>query len=247
MEWGYIRLSKSPYGLHVLFVDKKDGKLCMCIEYYALNKITIKNNYPLPQIDDLFGRVNGVSYFSRINLKSSYYQIHVEDADVEKMATSTRYNSYKFLTMPFWLCNASLTFTTLMNSFFHEKLDGFVIIYIDDILMYSKSTEELVTHLEFVLQKFKENKLYANRAKNKFVSLEMDFLGHVLSWEGARPNPKKIESIKEWQSPDLAKRVRFFLGLANFYRKFIKDFFALAKPPIDLLKKEGLFEWKDEQ
>jgi hypothetical protein len=166
MEWGYIRLNKSPYVLPILFVDKKDGKLCMCIDYCALNKITIKNNYPLAQIDDFFGHLNGASYFNQINLKSGYYQIHVEDANVEKMAMRTRYGSYEFLAMSFWLCNAPSAFTTLMNSIFHEKLDVFVIISIDDILVYSKSIEEHVTHLEFVLQKFKENKLYANWAKN---------------------------------------------------------------------------------
>jgi hypothetical protein len=162
MERGYMRPNKSPYGSLVLFIDKKDGKLHMCIDYHALNKITIKSNYPLPRINNLFDRLNGASYFNDIDLKLSYYQIHMQDADIEKTAMRTRYGSYEFLVMPFGLCNALSTLTTLMNLIFHNKLDKFVIIYIDDIFVYSKSTEEHVTHLEFVLQTFKENKLYAN-------------------------------------------------------------------------------------
>jgi len=132
-------------------VDKKDGKLHVCIDYRALNKITIKNNYPLPRIDDLFDHLNGLSYFSRIDLKLNYYQIHVEEVDVEKMAMRTRYNFYEFLVLPFGLCNVLPTFTALMNSIFHEKLNEFVIIYINAILVSSKSTKEHVTHLKFLL------------------------------------------------------------------------------------------------
>jgi hypothetical protein len=159
MKQGYIRLSKSPYGSFVLFIDKKDGKLCMCIDYCALNKITIKNSYPLPQINDFFDHLNGVSYFSHVDLKLGYYQIHVEDADVEKTPMKTRYDSYEFLVMSFGLCNALSIFTIWMNLIFHDKLDESIIIYIYDILVYSKFAKEHVTHLEFVLQKLKENKL----------------------------------------------------------------------------------------
>jgi len=134
-----------------------------------------------------------------------------------------------------------------MNSIFHGKLDEFVIIYIDEILVYLKFAKEHVTHLKFVLQKFKENKLYTNQAKNKFVSPKMNILGHVLSWEGVKPNPKKIKSIKEWQNPVLAKGIRSFIRLVNFYRKFIKDFLALVELLTNLLKKEGSFEWKGKQ
>jgi len=241
MKWGDIRLSNLPYGSLVLFMDKKDKKLCMCIDYHALNKITIKNNYPLPQIDDLFDSLNGVCYFSCINLKLDYYQICMEEVDVEKTTMKTKYSSYEFLVMPFGLCNALSTFTTLMNSIFHKKLDEFMSIYIDDMLVYSKSTKEHVTYLEFVLQKFKENKLYINRVKNEFASPKMDFLGHVLFREGVKVDPKKVESINEWWSPMSAKVVKSFLGLANFYNEFIKDFSTLAKLLTNLLKKEGSF------
>ncbi len=163
-------------------------------------------------------------------MKSNYYQIHMGEVDVEKMTMGTRYGSYEFLIMLFRLCNAPFNFTTLLNSIFHEKLDEFIIIYIYDILVYSKFVEVHVIHLEFVLQKFKENKLYSNKAKSEFTSLKMDFLGHLLSQEGMKPNPKKIELIKECQSPISTKGVKSFLGLANFYNMFIKDFSALAKP-----------------
>jgi len=165
-------------------MDKKDKKLHMCIDNHALNKITIKNNYLLPQIDDLFHYLNGASYFNWIDLKSGYCQIRMEKADLEKTTMKTKYDFYEFLVMPFGLCNALSTFTTLINLIFHEKLNEFIIIHIDEILVYSKFTKEHVTHLKFVLQNLKENKLYANQAKSKFASPEMDFLGHVLSKKG---------------------------------------------------------------
>jgi len=178
-------------------VGKKDKKLCMCIDYRTLKKITIKNIYPLPQIDYLFNHLNGFCYFSRINLKSGYYHICMEEADVEKTTMKTRYSTYEFLVMQFGLSNTPSTFTTLMNSIFHEKFNEFMSIYIDNILVYSKFIKEYATHLEFVLQKLEENKLYTNWVKNEFASLEMDFLRHVLYWEGVRVDPKMIESIIE--------------------------------------------------
>jgi hypothetical protein len=184
MKHGYIRPNKSPYGLPILFMDKKDNKLHMCIDYHALNKITIKNNYSVPRIDNIFDHLNEVFYFSYINLKLGSYHIHVENANVEKTAMKTRYNSYELLVMPFGLCNILHTFITLMNSIFHDKLNEFMIIYIDDILVYSKSIEKYATHLEFVLQKFNENKLYVDWAKNEFASLEMEVLGCVIPGRG---------------------------------------------------------------
>ena len=147
---GYIRQSKSPYGALVLFVDKKDGKLRLCVDYGVLNKVTMKNSYPLPRIDDLFDRLAGAKYFNRINLRSGYHQIQIAQGDEEKTACRTHYGSFEFLVMPFGLCNAPATFTTLMNNIFYEDLDDFVIIYIDDILVYSKTAEEHAEHLKKV-------------------------------------------------------------------------------------------------
>lgn len=222
---GVIRPSKSPFGAPVLFVNKKDGKFRMCIDYRTLNKIKIKNNYPLPRMDDLLDRLASAKVFSRIDLKLGYYQICIAEEDIEKTACRTRYGSYQFVVMPFWLCNAPVTFTTLMNSMFHHKsddfvvvyIDDFVVVYIDDILVFSKFKEEHAKHLEVVLKKLRDNKLYANLEKSEFELVEIEFLGHVLNEEGIKLNSKKIKAIKEWEVPKTQKGVRSFLGLANYY------------------------------
>ena len=172
---GYIRQSKSPYGAPVLFVDKNDEKLRLCVDYRTLNKVTVKNSYPLPQIDDLFDRLAGAKHFSKINLRLGYHQIWIAQGDKEKTACRTRYGSFEFLVMPFGLCNAPATFTTLINNVFHEYLDDFVIIYIDDILVYSKTVEEHAEHLEKVFQKLRSNKLYAKGDKSIGASCESSF------------------------------------------------------------------------
>ena len=181
---GYIRQSKSPYDAPVLFVDKKDGKLRLCVDYRALNKVTVKNSYPLPRIDDLFDRLAGAKYFSRIDLRSGYHQIWIAQGDEEKTACRTRYGSFEFLVMPFGLCNAPATFTTLMNNIFHEYLDDFVIIYIDDILVYSKTAEEHAEHLEKVFQKLWSNKLYTKGDKCDWGKLRIKFLEQELTQGG---------------------------------------------------------------
>jgi hypothetical protein len=210
-----------------------------------LNKVTIKNNYPLPRIDDLFDRLAGAKYFSRIDLKSGYYQIRIANEDVEKTVCHTRHGSYEFLVMSFGLCNAPSTFTTLMNTIFREETDNFVIIYIDDILVYSKTAEEHARHLEVVLQKLRDNKLYANREKSDFAQNEIEFLGYVVTKDGIKPNMKKVKTIQEWKWPSTQKRLRSFLGLANYYRRFIRIFSKIARPLSDLLKKKVSQEWDE--
>jgi hypothetical protein len=155
---GYIKPSKSPYGAPVFFVHKKDGMLRMCVDYEALNKVTVKNRYPLPRIDDLFDRLSGAKMFSRIDLRLGYYQIQIVEGDEEKIACHTRYGSYEFLVMPFGFTNAPATFCTLMNDIFQEWLDDIVVVYIDNILVYSNSMEEHVEHLQKVFQRLRENK-----------------------------------------------------------------------------------------
>jgi hypothetical protein len=162
---GYIRPNKSPYKALVLFVDKKDGKLRMCIDFGTLNKVTIKNNYPLPQIDDLFDMLAWAKYFSHIDLKSRYYQIRIAKGDIEKTTCCIKYEPYEFLMMPFGLCNAPSIFTILMNTIFWEKMDDFVIIYIDDIFVYLKTEGDHARQLKMVLRKLRNNKLYTNGRK----------------------------------------------------------------------------------
>jgi hypothetical protein len=178
LKKGYIKPNKSPYGAPVLFVHKKDGTLRMCVDYRALNKVTMKNRYPLSQIDDLFDRLSKVKVFSWINLRFKYYQIQIAKRDEEKTACRTKYGSYEFLVMPFGLTIATTTFSTLMNDIFREWFDDFVVVYIDDILVYNNSMEEHVEHLWKVFQKLRENKLYVKFEKCKFGMTKVDFLGH---------------------------------------------------------------------
>ncbi len=182
---GYIKPSKSPYGAPVFFVHK-DGTLRMCVDYRALNKVTMKNQYPLPRIDDLFDRLLGVNVFSRIDLRSGYYQILIAEGDEENIACHIRYGSYEFLVMPFGLTNAPATFCTLMNDIFREWFDDFVVVYIDDILIFSGSLEEHAEHLRKVFQRLRENKLYAKLEMCKFRMTKVNFLGH----NDALPTPQ---------------------------------------------------------
>ncbi len=242
----YIKPSKSPYGAPVLFVHKKDGTLRMCVDYKALNKAMVKNRYPLPRINDLFDRLSRTKVFSRINLHSGYYQIRIVERDEENIACHTRYGSYEFLVMPFGLTNAPITFCTLMNDIFREWLDDFVIVYIDDILIYSSSLEEHAKHLRKVFQRLKENKLYAKLEKCKFEVTKVDFLGHKITEEGLKMDDHKVKAILDWEPPKLVPALRSFLRLASYYHKFIKNFAKIAAPLTNLLKKSAvIYEWEE--
>jgi len=242
---GYIKLSKSPYGAFVLFVHKKDGTLRMCVDYRALNKATVKNRYPLPRINDLFNRLSGAKVFSRIDLRLRYYQIRIAKGDEEKITCRTRYGSYKFLVMPFGLTNAPATFCTLMNDIFREWLDDFVVVYIDDILIYSSSLEEHAEHLRKVFQRLRENKLYAKLEKCEFGVMEVDFVGHRITQEGLKMDDHKVKTIVDWEPPKSVPALRSFLGLASYYHKFIKNFVKIVAPLTNLLKKSTItYEWE---
>ncbi|GJW20980.1 putative reverse transcriptase domain-containing protein [Tanacetum coccineum] len=181
LENGFIRPSVSPWGAPVLFVKKKDGSMRLCIDYRELNRITIRNRYPLPRIDDLFDQLQGAKYFSKIDLRSGYHQLRVREQDISKTAFRTRYGHYEFLVMPFGLTNAPAVFMDLMNRIFHEYLDKFVIVFIDDILVYSKSEEEHEQHLRIVLEILRQKKLYAKFSKCEFWLQQVAFLGHIVS------------------------------------------------------------------
>jgi len=192
---GYIKPSKSPYGAPVLFVHKKDGTLRMCVDYRAFNKATVKNRYSLPRIDDLFDCLSGAKVFSMIDLRSRYYQIWIAEGDEKKTVCCTRYGSYEFLVMLFGLTNAPATFCTFMNDIFREWLDDFVVVYIDDILIYSGSLEEHAEDLRKVFQRLRENKLYAKLKKCKFGVTKVDFLGHRIIQEGLKMDDHKVKVI----------------------------------------------------
>ncbi|GJW59278.1 putative reverse transcriptase domain-containing protein [Tanacetum coccineum] len=219
----------------------------MCIDYRELNKLTVKNRYPLPRIDDLFDQLQGSSVYSKIDLRSGYHQLRVQEEDIPKTAFRTRYGHYEFQVMPFGLTNAPAVFMDLMNQVCKPYLDKFVIVFIDDILIYSKNKQEHNEHLKLILELLKKEELYAKFSKCEFWIPKVQFLGHVIDSKGIHVDPAKIESIKDWASPKSPTEIRQFLGLAGYYRRFIEGFSKIAKPMTKLTQKKVKFEWSDKQ
>ncbi|GJT69121.1 putative reverse transcriptase domain-containing protein [Tanacetum coccineum] len=219
----------------------------MCIDYRELNKLTVKNRYPLPRIDDLFDQLQGSSVYSKIDLRSGYHQLRVREEDILKTAFRTRYGHYEFQVMPFGLTNAPAVFMDLMNRVCKPYLDKFVIVFIDDILIYSKNKKEHEEHLKLILELLKKEELYAKFSKCEFWIPKVQFLGHVIDSQGIHVDPAKIESIKDWASPKSPTEIRQFLGLAGYYRRFIEGFSKIAKPMTKLTQKKVKFEWGDKQ
>ncbi|GJW17831.1 putative reverse transcriptase domain-containing protein [Tanacetum coccineum] len=234
---GFIRPNFSLWGAPVLFVKKKDGSFRMCIDYQELNKLTVKNRYPLPRIDDLFDQLQGPSVYSKIDLRSGYHQLRVCEEDISKMAFRTRYSHYEFQVMPFGLTNAPTVFMDLMNRVCKPYLDKFVIVFIDDILIYLRNKKEHEGHLNAILELLKKEELYAKFSKCEFWIPKVKFLGHVIDSQGIHVDPAKIESIKDWASPKILTKIRQFLGLAGYYRRFIEGFLKIAKPMTKLTQK----------
>lgn len=244
---GFIRPSKSPFGAPILFVKKKDGTMRMCVDYRALNNVTIKNSYPLPRVDELFDRLHGAKYFSKIDLRSGYHQIRIAPEDVPKTAFRTRYGHFEFLVLPFGLTNAPGTFMHLMHQTFREALDSFVLVFLDDILIYSKTLEEHKLHVRKVLEVLRKEKLYAKESKCEFFKTEVEFLGHMVGRDGVRMMEDKVQAMKDWPAPTNVRDVRAFLGTTGYYRKFIKDFSSIASPLSELTKDNVKFSWGAEQ
>ncbi|GMI79915.1 hypothetical protein HRI_001660800 [Hibiscus trionum] len=215
----------------------------MCIDYRRLNKLTVNNKYPLPRIDDLFDRLRSASVYSKIDLRSSYYPLKVKDKDVPKTAFRTHHGHYEFLVMFFGLTNAPAAFMDMMNRVFHEYLDQFAVVFIDDILIYSRTEEDHDKYLRLVLQTLLDNLLYAKLSKCEFWIREVVFLGHIVSAEGIRVDPKNVEAIVSWKQPKLVIEIRSFLGLAGYYRRFVEGFSKVATPLTKLLQKDVRFEW----
>ncbi|GJR81791.1 putative reverse transcriptase domain-containing protein [Tanacetum coccineum] len=240
---GFIRPSSSPWGAPVLFVKKKDGSFRMCIDYRELNKLTVKNRYPLPRIDDLFDQLQGSRVYSKIDLRSGYHQLRVREEDISKTTFRTRYGHYEFQVMPFGLTNAPAVFMDLMNRVCKPYLDRFVIVFIDDILIYSKSRKEHEGHLKLILNLLKKEELYAKFSKCEFWLSKVQFLGHAIDNEGIDVDPAKIKAIKDWVSPKTPTEIRQFLGLAGYYRRFTEGFSKIDRPMTKLIQKSVKFEW----
>ncbi|GKE57627.1 putative nucleotidyltransferase, ribonuclease H [Tanacetum coccineum] len=244
---GFIRPSSSAWGAPVLFMKKKDESLRMCIDYREFNKLTIKNRYLLPRIDDLFNQLQGSQHFSKIDLRFEYHQLRVHEDDIPMTMFRTRYGHFEFTVMPFRLTNAPAVFMNLMNQVCRPYLDKFVIVFIDDILIYSKTREEHKVHLGLVLELLKKEKLYAKFSKCKFWLRVVQFLDHVINENGIHVDPSKTEVVKNWEAPKTPSEVRSFLGLVGYYHRFIEKFSNIAKPLTILTQKSKTFDWGEEQ
>ncbi|GJY47857.1 putative reverse transcriptase domain-containing protein [Tanacetum coccineum] len=242
----------SPSEMQELFdqlqeLADRDGSFRMCIDYQELNKLTVKNRYPLLRINDSFDQLQGSSAYSKINLRSGYHQLRVRDEDIPKTAFRTRYGHYEFQVMPFGLTNAPAVFMDLMNRVCKPYLDKFVIVFIDDILIYSRNKEEHENHLRIILELLRKEKLYAKFSKCDFWISIVQFLGHVIDSQGIHVDPAKIKAVKNWASPTTPTEVRQFLGLAGYYRRFIKDFSKIAKSLTELTQKNKKYIWGENQ
>jgi hypothetical protein len=211
-----------------------------------LNEVTIKNKYTLPRIEDLFNQMKGARVFSKIDLRSGYRQLKIRESDIPKTAFRTRYGLYEYTVMSFGLTNARAYFMYLMNKVFMEYLDKFVVVFIDDILIFSKTEEEHEKHLRLVFEKLISNQLYTKFSKCEFWLTEVAFLGHVISTGGVSVDQGKAKDVLNWMPPTTTSEIQSFLGLAGYYHRFIKDFSKIAKPMMKLLEKNKAFEWTKE-
>ncbi|KAK1631342.1 hypothetical protein QYE76_005657 [Lolium multiflorum] len=243
LDKGYIRISLSPCVVPVILVPKKDGTWRMCVDCRAINNITIRYRHPIPRLEDMLDELSGAAVFSKIDLRSGYHQIRMKEGDEWKIAFKTKFGLYEWLVMPFGLTNAPSTFMRLMNHVLREFIGKFVVVYFDDILIYSRNESEHTIHIRHVLQVLRDNQLYGNLEKCTFCKDKVIFLGYVVSKHGVEVDVSKIEAIQNWPTPMNVSQVRSFHGLAGFYRRFVPNFSTIAAPLNDLTKKGVVFEW----
>jgi len=243
LDKGYVRESLSPCAVPVLLVPKKDGSWRMCVDCRAINAITVRYRHPIPRLDDMLDELSGSIIFTKIDLRSGYHQIRMKLGDEWKTAFKTKIGLYEWLVMPFGLTNAPSTFMRLMNHVLRAFIGKFVVVYFDDILIYSKSFDEHLDHIRQVLAVLREEKLYGNIAKCTFCTDRVVFLGFVVSADGIQVDEEKVKAIQDWPTPVNVSQVRSFHGLASFYRRFVKNFSTLAAPLNNLTKKDVPFTW----
>ncbi len=242
--------SAPPLGAPILFVAKKDGGWRLCIDYRALNRVTVRNQHPLPRIDEMFEQLHGSVVFSKLDLASGYHQTRMHPDSVVRTSSTafkTRYGHYEFLVMPFGLTNAPATFQFVMISVLSPYLDRFVLVYLDDILVYSKSLSEHLVHLREVLVALREAKLYCKLSKCLFCAPEVEYLGHLLTPDGVKMDPNKVHALVTWPTPTSVTQLKSFLGLLGYYDSFIDHLADAAFPLTELFKKDKPWVWGEPQ
>jgi hypothetical protein len=245
LKSGFICKSTSPVGSLILFV-KKDGSLHLCVDYRAHNSVTMKNKYTLPLVTDTLDRLSNAKYFTKIDLRNGYHHVRIAEGEEWKTAFRTRYGHFKYQVMPFGLTNAPATFQCLINDTFHEYLDKFIVVYLDNILIYSNNLADHRKHVRLALEKMRNAQLFSKAEKCSYDASEVEYLGYIVGPAGISMDPAKLESLRSWPTPQSVKEAQSFLGFANFYRHFIEGFSKLAAPLTHLTRKDVPFKMGDD-
>lgn len=246
LRQGIIKISCSPFASPALLVQKKDGTWHLCVDYRHLNAITVKNRFPIPVIDELLDELAGAVWFTSLDLRSGYHQIRMAETDEPRTAFRTHHGHYEYKVMPYGVTGGPATFQHAMNTILAPLLRRCVLVFIDDILIYSHTFEEHIQHLRAVLNLLQQHDLKLKKSKCTFAQKQLKYLGHVISAQGVATDPRNIEAVRDWPTPDCVKAVRGFLGLAGYYRKFVRNFGVTARILTDLLKKDSVFVWTDD-